>query len=72
MNNFKLKQNGAQVQKAIDYALQVPQLSEAIADLGGKGELYVSIPDCVDIKTNSEFRVYFRNILSRDDVMLLV
>ncbi len=32
MNNFKLKQNGVQVQKAIDYAMQVPQLSEAIAD----------------------------------------
>lgn len=32
MRNFMLKQNGAQVQKAIDYALQVPQLSEAIAD----------------------------------------
>lgn len=32
MSNFKLKQNGAQVQKAIDYAMQVPQLSEAIAE----------------------------------------
>ena len=32
MSNFKLKQNGAQVQKAIDLALTVPQLSEAIAD----------------------------------------
>lgn len=31
MSNFKLKQNGEQVQKAIDYAMQVPQLSEAIA-----------------------------------------
>lgn len=32
MSNFRLKQNGAQVQKAIDLALTVPQLSEAIAD----------------------------------------
>lgn len=32
MSNFKLKQTGEQVQKAIDYAMQVPKLSEAIAD----------------------------------------
>lgn len=37
MSNFKLKQNGAQVQKAIDYALQVPQISEAIDNLGISG-----------------------------------
>lgn len=38
MSNFELKQNGEQVQKAIDYALKVPQLSEAIADLLPKNQ----------------------------------
>ena len=48
------------------------QLSEAIADLSGAKGLYVSMPDYVNVKTTSEFKVYYRNILTRDDVMLWV
>lgn len=59
MSNFKLKQNGEQVQEAIDYALQVPQLSEAkadqsyvdskVAELGQQVPLFAnSIEECTD------------------------
>lgn len=43
MSNFKLKQNGEQVQKAIDYALQVPQLSKEIADQMGIAKYITSV-----------------------------
>lgn len=51
---------------------------EAWADLtaGGNGAakdvLYVSMPDYVNVKTNNTFKIYYRNILSRDDVILWV
>ena len=34
--------------------------------------LYVSLPNSVDVKVNSEFKLYYRNVLSRDDVRLWV
>lgn len=37
MSSFKLRQNGTQVQKAIDLALTVPELSTEIADLKAQG-----------------------------------
>lgn len=43
MRNFKLKQNGEQVQEAIDYALQVPQLSEANANQQIELDKYASL-----------------------------
>ena len=49
---------------------------EPWVDLTGAAEknnvLYVSMPDYVNVKTNNTFKIYYRNILSRDDVILWV
>ena len=40
--------------------------------VGGNGSIYVSLPDYVNVLVGSEFKVYFRNILSRKDVLLWI
>lgn len=38
----------------------------------GNGDVYVSLPDTVHLKINNDFKVYFRNIISRKDTMLWI
>lgn len=70
MSNFKLKQNGEQVQKAIDYAMQVPQLSEAIVDLsvhvtpqmyGAKGDGVADDTAAIQAALDASSYVYIPN-----------
>jgi len=50
------------------------EIAAALKAMAGtrSGGLYVSLPDYVNLRVGSEFRVYFRNVLSREDVMLWV
>ena len=42
------------------------------ANKADKGFLYVSMPDYVNVLINSTFKIFYRNIFSRDDVILWV
>lgn len=48
-----------------------PELLPA-SNVDGGGVLFVSLPDYVHVKTGNEFRVYFRNVLSRNDAVLWI
>ena len=54
------------------YNVQIDTTGEATFDVVNKGASYFSLPNSVNIKVNSEFRVYFRNVISLKTAQLWI
>lgn len=54
--------------------VEVPSFgtTQKLIESYGSSSVYVSLPDYIHVAVNSELRVYFRNILSRDDARLWI
>lgn len=60
---------------AIIYSTIKPELipnNNTNTPTSNNGEVYVSLPDSVHVKVKSTFKVYYRNIISRQDTMLWI
>ena len=51
---------------------EIRQFAEDINPDNIQGEIYVSLPNSANVKIGNELKIYYRNILSRDDVVLWV
>lgn len=69
MSDYRIKNLGDPVDETD--AINVKNASKLIDDKV-KSNVYVSLPDYVNITINGSFKIYYRNVFSRDDMILWV